>query len=127
MIRNAGGLANVDRGINALEKTHGNVVRAQEMTKLPKETFVNIRRMGGSKKAKRIVQAVRLRRRRRVTKKVVKRRRSTPASCPICPRVAINKNKEIRTLLTKLKKKNVVKQLQDILTTTSKKKRRVRA
>jgi len=128
MIRNAGGLANVERGINALEKTRGNVVRAQEMTKLPKETFVNIRRMGGSRKAKRIVQSVRLRRRRRVMKKVVKRRRrSAPASCPICPRVAIDKNKQIRVLLTKLKKKNVVKQLQDILTTTSKKKRRVRA
>ena len=70
LVRNAGGVENVEKGITALRATGGNVNKARAKTKLPLATFTNIYAMGGPVAAKKTVERIR-RRRRTIRKKRV--------------------------------------------------------
>jgi hypothetical protein len=64
LVRNAGGIENVEKGIQALQSTGGNVNKARAKTRLPLATFTNIYALGGPVAAKKAVS--RIRRRRKV-------------------------------------------------------------
>jgi len=67
LIKNAGGIGNVEKGVEALRAANGNVNKARELSRVPLNTFTNIYAMGGPVAAKKAVS--RIRRRRQTTKK----------------------------------------------------------
>jgi len=73
LIRAAGGNEAIEKGVEALRQTNGNVTRAKAVSRLPMNTFTNIYALGGPVAAKKIV-ASRRRRRTVATKKKTKKR-----------------------------------------------------
>jgi hypothetical protein len=72
LIRAAGGNEAIEKGVEALRQTNGNVNKARAVSKLPMNTFTNIYALGGPVAAKKIV-ASRRRRRTVATKKKTKK------------------------------------------------------
>jgi hypothetical protein len=107
LIRNAGGISSVRKGITALEMANGNTAKARSISGLPLNTFVNIKAMGGIKKAKTIVH-------RRKTKKTKKKRVVRPS----CPMYTKNHKTILLSILNKVKKENLKKQLVKVLLKT---------
>jgi hypothetical protein len=68
LVRNAGGPAAVRTAVTALKRANGNVNAAMNATGLPRQTFANVKNLGGVNAAPRIVAAV-VRRKRTTTHK----------------------------------------------------------
>ena len=73
LVRNAGGPAAVRTAVTALKRANGNVNAAMNATGLPRQTFANVKNLGGVNAAPRIVAAV-VRRKRTTTHKKPKRK-----------------------------------------------------
>ena len=71
LVRNAGGTEKVEKALEALRTTNGNVNKARTVSQLPLSTFTNIYAMGGPVAAKKTVERIRRRRRAPAKKKRV--------------------------------------------------------
>lgn len=69
MVKKAGGPAAVRAAVTALKRANGNVNTAMRVTGLPRETFTNVKNLGGVNIAPRIAASVIRHRKRRTTKK----------------------------------------------------------
>lgn len=69
MVKNAGGPGAVRAAVTALKRSNGNVNTAMRVTGLPRETFTNVKNLGGVNIAPRIAASVVRHRKRHTTKK----------------------------------------------------------
>ena len=75
MVRNAGGPEAVRKAVTALKRANGNVNAAMNSSGLPRQTFVNVKNMGGVNAAPRIAAAVTRKRTTKRKKKTLKTNR----------------------------------------------------
>ena len=69
MVKNAGGPGAVRAAVTALKRSNGNVNTAMRATGLPRQTFTNVKNLGGVNIAPRIAASVVRHRKKRTTKK----------------------------------------------------------
>jgi hypothetical protein len=74
LVRNAGGSETVRKAATALKRANGNVNAAMNTTGLPRQTFTNVKNLGGVNAAPRIAAAV-SRKKRTAKKKAIKTNR----------------------------------------------------